>query len=150
LVISPTTPYIPDRGHIVKFNLGEPAIFTVKSVERIISLSSSGMSYEDIAKALNNDIKNQGREQSGYRPLLVLSPFKYNQMSSLFLACPITSNSKGLRFEVQLPEALTTRGFVLSDQFKTLDWVARKVKYVESVLPELVEDVQSRIEALIL
>jgi mRNA interferase MazF len=47
-------------------------------------------------------------------------------------------------------EALTTRGFVLSDQVKTLDWVARKVKYVESVLPELVEDVQSRIEALIL
>jgi mRNA interferase MazF len=74
------------------------------------------MSDEDIAKALSNDIKNQGREQSGYRSLLVLSPLKYNQMSSLFLASPITSNSKGLRFEVPLPEALTTRGFVLREE----------------------------------
>jgi len=144
-----TSPYVPDRGHIVKYDLGEPAIFTVKSIEQIILLNSLGKSNDEIAQALNNEVRNQGREQSGYRPALVISPKQYNQMSSLFLACPITSTSKGLRFEVELDFDLLTRGFVLADQVKSLDWKIRKVRFIESVSLDLMEDVQAKLETLV-
>ncbi len=144
-----TSPYVPDRGHIVKYDLGEPAIFTVKSIEQIILLSSLGKSNDEIAQALNNEVRNQGREQSGYRPALVISPKQYNQMSSLFLVCPITSTSKGLRFEVELGFDLLTRGVVLADQVKSLDWKIRKVRFIESVSLDLMEDVQAKLETLV-
>ncbi|WP_414541795.1 type II toxin-antitoxin system PemK/MazF family toxin [Nostoc sp. CCY0012] len=70
-------------------------------------------------------------------------------MASLVLACPITSNSKGLSFEVLLVEGMQTTGVVLADQIKTLDWRARNVKFVESVLQDLIEEVQARLETLI-
>jgi len=39
---------------------------------------------------------------------------------------------------------------VLADQIKTLDWKARKVKFVESVTEDLIEEVQAKLETLIL
>jgi len=107
------------------------------------------MSFDEIARTLNNELKQQGREQIGYRPVLVLSPIKYNRMASLVLPCSITSNAKGLSFEVPLFEGMQTKGVVLSDQIKTLDWRARKAKFVESVAEDLIEEVQAKLETLI-
>ncbi|MDZ7960950.1 MAG: type II toxin-antitoxin system PemK/MazF family toxin [Aulosira sp. DedQUE10] len=141
--------YIPDRGDIVKLEFGSPEQFTSDSIKRVFTLNASGMSYEDIAETLNNELKQQGREQIGYRPVLVMSPFRYNQMASLILACPITSKPKGLNFEVPLIEEMKTQGVVLADQIKTLDWIARKVKFVEKAPQDLIEEVQARLEPLI-
>jgi mRNA interferase MazF len=82
--------------------------------------------------------------------VLVISPIKYNRMASLVLVCPITSNQKGLSFEVPLVEGMQTKGVVLADQIKTLNWRARKVKFVESVAQDLIEEVQAKLETLIL
>ncbi|MBE9006587.1 type II toxin-antitoxin system PemK/MazF family toxin [Fortiea sp. LEGE XX443] len=68
-----------------------------------------------------------------------MSPIRYNQISSLVLTCPISSNSKGLSFEVLLYEGLITQGVVLADQIKTLDCKKRRVRFVEKVSEELVE-----------
>ena len=38
-----------------------------------------------------NFSQQQGHEQAGMRPAIVLSPKSYNQNSKLMLACPITS-----------------------------------------------------------
>lgn len=142
-------PYFPERGDIIKLEFGAEKQFTVDSIQRAFALHKAGMSFEDIAVTLNNELQQQGREQQGYRPVLVISPIKYNQMSSLVLACPITSKSKGLKFEVTLTEDMKTEGVVLADQIKTLDWKARKVKFVETVSTDLIEEVQAKLETLI-
>jgi mRNA-degrading endonuclease toxin of MazEF toxin-antitoxin module len=61
----------------------------------------------------------------------------------------ITSKTKGLSFEVPLLEGTQTKGVVLADQIKTLDWKARKVKFIESVSQDLIEEVQAKLETLI-
>jgi mRNA interferase MazF len=142
--------YVPDRGDIVKLEFGSPQQFTSDSIKRVFTLNASGMSYEDIAETLNNELQQQGREQIGYRPVLVMSPFRYNQMASLILTCPITSKRKGLSFEVPLLAGMITQGVVLADQIKTLDWMARKVKFVEKAPEDLIEEVQGKLEPLIL
>ncbi len=142
-------PYFPDRGDIVKLEFGAAQQFTADSVRRAFTLQALGMSDDDIAKTLNNELQQQGREQTGYRPVLVVSPIKYNRMGFLILACPITSKSKGLNFEVPLVGGLQTKGVVLADQIKTLDWRARKVKFVETVTQDLIEEVQAKLETLI-
>jgi mRNA interferase MazF len=92
----------------------------------------------------------KGHEQRGYRPAFVISPRGYNERSSLTLFMPITKQQKGYPFEVLLPSGLTTQGVILSDQIKCLDWKARGVQFVE-VAPEMViEEVQSKIEPLLL
>jgi mRNA interferase MazF len=143
-------PYFPDRGDIVKLEFGDAQQFTADSIKRAFTLHTSGMSFEDIARTLNNELQQQGREQIGYRPVLVISPKKYNRMASLVLACPITTNPKGLRFEVTLVKGMKTQGVVLADQIKTLDWRARKIKFVETVTEDLIEEVQAKLETLIL
>ncbi len=108
------------------------------------------MSFEDIAETLNAEMQPTGREQMGYRPFLVMSPLKYNRMASLVLICPITNQKKGLSFEVALTDGMITSGVVLADQMKSLDWKVRKVLFVEKAQPDVVEEVQAKIETLIL
>ena len=143
-------PYFPKRGDIIKLEFGAEKQFTVDSIQRAFDLHKAGMSFAEIAVTLNNELQQQGHEQHGYRPVLVISPIRYNQISSLVLACPITSKSKGLKFEVPLSENMKTEGVVLSDQIKTLDWKSRRVKFVETVSTDLIEEVQAKLETLIL
>jgi mRNA interferase MazF len=92
----------------------------------------------------------KGHEQQGYRPAFVISPYAYNQRSSLALLMPITKQQKGYPFEVVLPSGLITYGVILVDQIKCLDWKARNVQFVESVPEVVVEEVQAKIEPLLL
>ncbi|MHC5728322.1 MAG: type II toxin-antitoxin system PemK/MazF family toxin [Nostoc sp.] len=142
--------YFPDRGDIVKLEFGATQQFTGDSIQRAFILRGSGISFDDIARTLNNELEQLGREQIGYRPVLVMSPIKYNRMASLVLACPITNKTKGLRFEVPLVQGMKTQGVVLADQIKTLHWKARKITFVEKVTQDLIEEVQARLETLIL
>ncbi len=113
--------YFPDRGDIIKLEFGSAQQFTGNSIQRAFTLKASGMSFEDIARRLNNELQGQGHEQIGDRPVLVISPIKYNQMASLVLVCPITSKTKKLSFEVPLVQGMKTQGAVLADQIKTLE-----------------------------
>jgi mRNA interferase MazF len=91
----------------------------------------------------------KGREQQGYRPALIISPTDYSQKSSLALFCPITSQQKGYPFEVLLPESLQIHGVILVDQIRSLDWRVRQIKFVETVPPEVISEVQAKITPLI-
>ena len=90
-----------------------------------------------------------GHEQAGHRPALVLSPAKYNRRSGLALMCPVTSRRKGHPFEVVLPPAMRTRGVILSDQVKSLDWRARLARVIETAPLEVTEDVLAKLATLI-
>ncbi|MDP3260102.1 MAG: endoribonuclease MazF [Thermodesulfovibrionales bacterium] len=69
-----------------------------------------------------------GHEQSGHRPVLVLSPSSYNGKVGLMVCCPITTQSKGYPFEVAISNNPKVTGVILADQVKSLDWKARGVK----------------------
>ena len=92
----------------------------------------------------------RGHEQRGHRPAFVISPRGYNQKTSLALLMPITSQQKGYPFEVPLPSGLKIQGVILSDQIKCLDWKARGVRFVEVAPKSVVEEVQAKVEPLVL
>jgi len=92
----------------------------------------------------------KGHEQRGHRPAFVLSPRRYNAKSSLALLMPITKQQKGYPFEVFLPPELQIQGVILADQIKCLDWKARGVQFIEFAPESVVEEVQAKIEPLLL
>ena len=90
-----------------------------------------------------------GREQSGRRPALVVSPAQYNRKSGLALVCPITSHMKGYPFEVPLPEGLPISGVVLSDHLKSLDWTQRRADFVVRAPGDVISEVLARLAPLL-
>jgi mRNA interferase MazF len=90
-----------------------------------------------------------GREQAGRRPALVLSSAAYNRPSGLVIVCPITNEEKGYPFEVKIPENDWVSGVILADHLKSLDWAERKVEFVCTLAPELLEDVVQRVLAIV-
>jgi mRNA interferase MazF len=86
----------------------------------------------------------QGHEQAGRRPAIVISPKRYNERLKLALFCPVTSKVKGYPFEVQLPEDTKVQGVVLCDQIKSLDWQARKIKFIEALPNDTLEEILSK------
>lgn len=90
-----------------------------------------------------------GREQAGRRPALVLSPASYNDNTQLALICPITTQVKGFRFEVPVPDGLPVTGVILSDHIKSLDWWHRHAEYACKVPDSVVAEVRARILAIL-
>lgn len=90
-----------------------------------------------------------GREQTGRRPALVVSPKQYNAKVGLALMCPITSQVKGYPFEVALPAGLPVQGVVLSDQIRSLDWRARKAGFVGKLPKERIIEALQKVGVLL-
>jgi mRNA interferase MazF len=90
-----------------------------------------------------------GHEQAGFRPALTLSPKSYNSRTGLMLACPITSSVKGYPFEVPLPEGIGVGGVVLSDQVKSLDWRARRARFIHSAGHAVTAEVIGKLSAIL-
>lgn len=89
-----------------------------------------------------------GREQKGNRPAIVISNNRYNKTTGLCIVCPITNQRKGYAFEVVL-ENTKTHGVVLCDHIKSNDWRSRKVKFIEKTSNLVIQEVVSKINALI-
>ncbi len=92
----------------------------------------------------------QGREQAGKRPAVVLSPRAYNAKVGLMILCPVTSHAKGYPFEVALSPGLKTKGVVLADQVKSVDWQMRMAKIIGRVSPSVLTEIQGKLELLLM
>lgn len=90
-----------------------------------------------------------GREQSGRRPAVVLSPAGYNSRSGLALVCPITSRIKGYPFETLVPKELPLTGAILSDHLRSLDWQSRRAEFICRLPDPVILDVLAKVRALI-
>lgn len=90
-----------------------------------------------------------GHEQAGKRPAVVLSPHSYNQKVGLALCCPVTSQRKGYPFEVNIPDGLTVKGVILSDQVKSLDWRVRKAEFAAKLPDDSLREVIARLDTLL-
>jgi mRNA interferase MazF len=92
----------------------------------------------------------EGREQAGRRPAIVLSPRAYNERVRLCVLCPMTNQAKGYPFEVPIPAADPMGGgVILSDQIKSLSWEARKATYRGRATKVVLDDVSAKVKALL-
>ncbi|MBI5004444.1 type II toxin-antitoxin system PemK/MazF family toxin [Candidatus Kaiserbacteria bacterium] len=89
-----------------------------------------------------------GHEQGGFRPAVVISDASYNQKVGMALICPITSTRKGYPFEVYF-ETKTISGVILTDQIKSVDWHARRLRYTANLASETLAEVQAKIVSLV-
>jgi len=90
-----------------------------------------------------------GHEQKGTRPVLVVSATAFNKLTGLPIVVPITSGggfARMIGFAVSLKDAgILTTGIVRCEQPRPLDLRARKAKRVESVPPEILDEVLARV-----
>ena len=89
-----------------------------------------------------------GREQSGHRPALVMSPRIYHERSKLAVVCPITSNTRPWPWKVVLPNGLSVSGAVLVDQVRSIDRAARGLRLAGAAPQTVVAEVQAKLAAL--
>jgi mRNA interferase MazF len=95
-----------------------------------------------------------GHEQAGRRIAIVLTPKSFNKATGFIAVCPITNQKKYYPFEVDLPkegispddDGMPITGVILSDQIKSLDWTARKLRILkhyhsEAAQAELLDDI---------
>src|SRR3989344_1192113 len=85
----------------------------------------------------------KGREQSGLRPSVVISPSKYNYFTGLAVVCPMTSRHKDYFFEVPV-EGPSGKSFVLADQLRTFDIKERIVKKTGKITESEINDILAR------
>ena len=90
-----------------------------------------------------------GHEQQGKRPVLVVSPVKFNRLTGVPIVLPITTGGSFARtagFAVSLMGAGTqTIGVVRCDQPGSLDLRARVAKKLETVPNHIVDEVLSKV-----
>jgi mRNA-degrading endonuclease toxin of MazEF toxin-antitoxin module len=93
-----------------------------------------------------------GHEQQGKRPVLVISPGKFNRVTGVPVILPVTTGGNFARtagFAVSLMGAGTkTTGVVRCDQPRALDLRARGAKRLESVPEHVIDEVLSKVSPL--
>ena len=89
-----------------------------------------------------------GHEQAHRRPALILSPESFNRHMKLALVAPITNCIRKHGFEVQLKKT-DTSGVVLCHQARTIDYTARKVKFIETASIEVLDDALAKVKTLL-
>lgn len=89
----------------------------------------------------------EGREQRGYRPVLVISPAAFNEATKLPVVLPITNGGEFARrigFAVPI-SGIETTGVVRCDQPRVLDLAARNGRKVGTLPAAILEDVMARV-----
>ena len=79
-----------------------------------------------------------GREQSGRRPALVISPRPFWQATRFAIVCPITSRVRPFGTSVVLPSGLAVAGEVLTSHVRSVDMTARPVSWAGGAVPAVV------------
>ena len=94
-----------------------------------------------------------GHEQRGTRPVLVVSPAPFNELTGTPVVLPITTGGSFARrrgFAVSLEDAGTrTTGVIRCDQPRVLDLSARKGRRLESAPAPIVEEVLARLATIL-
>ena len=94
-----------------------------------------------------------GHEQQGTRPVVIVSPAAFNDLTGTPVVLPITTGGSFARrrgFAVSLEDAGTrTRGVIRCDQPRVLDLAARHGKRLETVPEPLMDEVLARLATII-
>jgi mRNA interferase MazF len=91
-----------------------------------------------------------GREQSGRRPALVVTPADFYRVTEFAIVCPITSRVRLFGTSVLLPAGLPASGEILTSHVRSIDTLARPISYAGAAVPAAtLDDVRSKLAALI-
>jgi mRNA interferase ChpB len=91
-----------------------------------------------------------GHEQSGSRPVLIVSPAEFNEVTKLPVILPITNGSefaRRLSFAVPVTGIKTT-GVVRCDQPRVIDLAARHARKVDTLPESIMEEVLAKVATL--
>jgi mRNA interferase MazF len=92
----------------------------------------------------------QGREQSGRRPALVVSPAAFTENTGLTIVCPITSRVRPFPTSVVLPPGLSISGEILTSHIRSLDTQARPIRFAGlTVSAEIAQLVRAKLSTFI-
>ncbi|MCB1603224.1 MAG: type II toxin-antitoxin system PemK/MazF family toxin [Gammaproteobacteria bacterium] len=90
-----------------------------------------------------------GHEQKGKRPALVISNQHFNQATGLAVVCPLTNTNRRIPFHLDVSQTTTLTGFIMVEQMKSVDYRARRAKFIEKADKYLLNDVLSIVDACI-
>ena len=91
-----------------------------------------------------------GHEQSGSRPVLLVSPSEFNEATKLPVILPITHGgdfARRLAFAVPITGIKTT-GLVRCDQPRVIDLAARQARKVDRLPEEILDVVLAKVATL--
>ena len=91
-----------------------------------------------------------GHEQSGSRPVLIVSPVEFNEATKLPVILPITNGgefARRLGFAVSIIGIKTT-GVVRCDQPRVFDLTARHARKVDTLPEPIMEEVLAKVATL--
>ena len=90
-----------------------------------------------------------GHEQKGRRPALVVSNALFNEHTGLAMVCPLTTTDRRYPFHVAVTNDPHITGFVMVEQVKSIDYQARKIKFIGKASDEVLDMVLSILDACI-
>ena len=94
----------------------------------------------------------QGHEQSGFRPVFVLSQALFTRTTGIVIAAAITQGGEHARvagFAAPLNGfGFKTQGVVVVSHVRELDFKARGARFVEATNDTIVDDVMARFNAI--
>jgi mRNA interferase MazF len=88
-----------------------------------------------------------GHEQKGRRPALVVSNTLFNERTGMAIVCPVTKTERNFPFHVVVKDNEDISGFVMVEQVKTIDYRARKARYINQASENILAEVLSILDA---
>ena len=92
-------------------------------------------------------------EQQGTRPVLIVSPAAFNELTGTPVVLPVTTGGRFARrrgFAVSLEDTgIRTTGVIRCDQPRALDLAARNGRRVERVPEHIMDDVLARLATIL-
>ena len=85
----------------------------------------------------------RGHEQTGRRPVLVVSSSFYNRMSGMTMVCPITSTKRNYPSRIELPDGLPVSGYCECEQTRFVDVKERNPEFICSAPRNTLEQVSN-------
>ncbi len=89
----------------------------------------------------------EGHEQAGQRPAVVVSNEIFNARTKMTLVCPITRTNRSFPLHIPLDERTLTVGVVLCEHIRSLDLYARGYQFVERIPPDLLKRILQTLHA---
>ena len=89
-----------------------------------------------------------GHEQKGRRSAIIISNKTFNQHLGLAFACPITNTKRDFPFHIKV-ESKNITGYIMSEQMKSIDYNARKIKFIEKAKQNTINQVLGIIDSII-
>ena len=80
-----------------------------------------------------------GTEMAGEHRVIVLSEHTFSVATGWVVVCPVTTKIKGSPLEVQIPRGLKAHGCVVASELRTMDYLARRARFMEKTPRRLLE-----------